>query len=54
MIACALFHVAGPEGSTMTFIERLPGDAGDSILAARGVRDGSLRRSRESAPKQHT
>jgi hypothetical protein len=50
----ALIHVAGPEraGKT-TFIERVLGCACDWILAARCVRDDSLRESRETAPKAH-
>lgn len=50
----ALVHVAGPKGAgKTTFIERLLDGAGEWILAARCVRDDSLRRSRETAPKAH-
>jgi hypothetical protein len=50
----ALIHVAGPKraGKT-TFIERVLDGAGEWILAARCVRDDSLRESRETAPKGH-
>jgi hypothetical protein len=53
--ARALLHVAGPQGAgKTTFVEAILGNAGGGpILAARCVRDGSLRRSREAAPSSH-
>lgn len=50
----ALIHVAGPKGAgKTTFIERVLDGAGEWVLAARCVRDDSLRESRERAPKAH-
>ena len=50
----ALIHVAGPKGAgKTTFIERVLDGTGEWILAARCVRDDSLRESRETAPKAH-
>jgi hypothetical protein len=50
----ALIHVAGPKGAgKTTFIERALDGGGEWILAARCVRDDSLRESRETAPKGH-
>jgi hypothetical protein len=50
----ALIHVAGPKGAgKTTFVEQILGGFGDWILAARCVRDDSLRRARETAPKSH-
>lgn len=50
----ALIHVAGPKGAgKTTFIERVLDGAGEWVLAARCVRDDSLRESRETAPKAH-
>jgi hypothetical protein len=49
-----LVHVAGPKGAgKTTFIEAMVSTLGWFVLAARCVRDDSLRRSRESAPKAH-
>jgi len=54
VIKRALLQVSGPRGSGKTaFIEALPGASDELILAARCVRDNSLRRSRETAPKNH-
>lgn len=50
----ALIHVGGPKGAGKTaFIERVLGGAGEWILAARCVRDDSLRQARETTPKSH-
>ncbi len=50
----ALIHVAGPKGAGKTkFIEQILGGAGEWILAARCVRDDSLRQAREATPKSH-
>ena len=50
----ALIHVAGPKGAgKTTFIETMLGSADEWILAARCVRDDSLRESREAAPRAH-
>ncbi len=50
----ALLHVAGPRGAgKTTFIEAMIRAATDVILAARCVRDDSLREPRETAPKSH-
>jgi len=50
----ALIQVAGPKGAgKTTFIERVLDSAGEWILAARCIRDDSLRASRETAPKAH-
>jgi hypothetical protein len=50
----ALIHVAGPEGAgKTTFIEAILGEADGFILAARCVRDDTLRRSREVSTKTH-
>jgi molybdopterin-guanine dinucleotide biosynthesis protein len=52
--ARALIRVAGPRGAgKTTFIERVLEGAGEWILAARCVRDDSLRALRETAPKAH-
>ena len=49
-----LVHVAGPKGAgKTTFIEATLGALGWFALAARCVRDDSLRRSRETSPKAH-
>jgi hypothetical protein len=49
-----LVHVAGPKGAgKTTFIEATLGALGWCVLAARCVRDDSLRRSLETAPKAH-
>ena len=49
-----LVHVAGPKGAgKTTFIESIVSTLGWFVLAARCVRDDSLRRSRETAPKAH-
>jgi molybdopterin-guanine dinucleotide biosynthesis protein len=50
----ALIHVAGAKGAgKTTFIERALEGAGEWILAARCVRDDSLREPRETTPKAH-
>lgn len=50
----ALIHVGGPKGAGKTaFIEQILGGAGEWILAARCVRDDSLRQARETTPKSH-
>ena len=50
----ALIAVAGPKGvGKTTLIERVLGGSGESILSARCVRNDSLRRARETAPKAH-
>ena len=49
-----LVHVAGPEGAgKTTFVEAMVSTLGWFVLAARCVRDDSLRRSRETVPKAH-
>jgi hypothetical protein len=49
-----LVHVAGPKGAgKTTFIEAMVSTLGWFVLAARCVRDDSLRRSRETVPKAH-
>ena len=49
-----LIHVAGPPGSgKTTFVEAILSVAGGPVLAARCVRDDSLRRERETEPKDH-
>lgn len=54
MIERALIHVGGPKGAGKTaFIEQILGGAGEWILAARCVRDDSLRQARETTPKSH-
>jgi hypothetical protein len=54
MRARALIHVAGPTaGGKTTFIEQIGRNVERCILAARCVRDDSLRRFVESAPKAH-
>ncbi len=50
----AFIHVGGPKGAGKTaFIEQILGGAGEWILAARCVRDDSLRRARETTPRSH-
>lgn len=47
----ALIHVGGPKGAgKTTFVEQILGGASEWVLAARCVRDDSLRQARESAP----
>ncbi len=49
-----MVHVAGPVGSGKTkFVEAMLEAADGPMLAARCVRDDSLRRSRETRPKTH-
>ena len=55
MIERALVHIAGPRGSgKTTFIEAVLGAFDGLIFAARCLRDDSLRRMREAAPRGHT
>lgn len=50
----ALIHVGGPKGAgKTTFVEQILGGASEWVLAARCVRDDSLRKARESAPRSH-
>ncbi len=50
----ALIHVAGPQNAgKTTLIEQVLRAFDGLVLAARCVRDDSLRRSREAAPKRH-
>ena len=54
MIERALIHVAGPQNTGKTkLIEQVLRAFDGMVLAARCVRDDSLRRSREAAPKRH-
>lgn len=50
----AIIHVAGPTGAGKTaFVEAVLGATEDFVIAARCMRDHSLRRWRETAPKTH-
>lgn len=50
----ALVHVTGPSGcGKTTFIEAVLSTAGRILIAARCVRDDSLRHARETAPRTH-
>ncbi len=54
MIERALIHVAGPGGAgKTTFVEAMLGSIDRLTLAARCMRDDSLREWRETAPKSH-
>jgi len=50
----ALVHVGGPPGvGKTTLVEAISADLGPFVLAARCIRDDSLRESRETAPRAH-
>jgi Ni2+-binding GTPase involved in maturation of urease and hydrogenase len=50
----AIVHVAGPPGCGKTmFIESVLGALGGLLIAARCVRDDTLRHARETAPRTH-
>jgi len=54
VIQRAIIHVAGPAGSgKTTFVEAILSASDAAILAARCVRDDSLRRPSETRPKAH-
>ena len=50
----ALVHVGGPPGAgKTTLVEAISADLGPFVLAARCIRDDSLREPRETAPRAH-